>query len=76
MKWINGLTAEEKDKRRHEWNDWFAWYPVMVGVTAEQRKIKVWWQSVQRKGRVVRFFDGFYWEWEYREKSIGAKDLK
>jgi len=61
MKWIDGLTEKEKDRiysenyyerdrRRHMWRKWFAWFPVEIGETDDGvRKIKVWLQYVERK---------------------------
>lgn len=49
MRWINGLTWEEKVRRRNNWHRWFAWYPVIAGKTVDGKKIKVWWDYVERR---------------------------
>lgn len=78
MKWINGLTREEKQRQRDlwwrqymdeksQWHNWFAWFPVVVGVTKDHHRIKAWWQLVQRRAVL---FNGWYREvedYEYRE---------
>jgi hypothetical protein len=50
MKWISSYTYEAKIERKEQWHRWFAWYPVVVGVTNEKRQTKVWLQYVMRKG--------------------------
>jgi len=69
MKWINGETWETKVKRLSEWHPYFAWVPIVVGVTPEGRKIKIWLESVQRRGKY--HFPSVYafWSWEYKEKE-------
>lgn len=71
MKWTNGLTWQEKDKKKDEnrgkWHIWFAWFPVTIGLTTGNRKIKVWLEYVQRKGEHVTSQAEDWWSWEYRE---------
>jgi len=59
MKWIDGLTDQEKQRRRSEklakrgeWQRWFAWYPVTVG-EVKKHKIKVWLDYVERRGIIL-----------------------
>jgi hypothetical protein len=53
MRWISDYTIREKHKRKKKqletWHKWFAWYPVVVGITKDNRKIKIWWEYVERK---------------------------
>ncbi len=73
MKWIDGLTWRSKRHRLEHWHKWFAWFPVMVGITPEGRKVKVWLEMVERKGIYHHhplFMSINWWEWEYREMEI------
>jgi hypothetical protein len=63
---VNGPTFEEKVRRKEKWHLWFAWYPVTVGITDQQREIRIWWSEVECKGTYYGGFDAF-WDWEYRE---------
>jgi hypothetical protein len=75
MKWVNGYTLKEKVRRYNlkqekfkKWHDWFAWDPVVVGTTEDEREIKVWLQTVRRKGTFHEKGIIFpYWTWEYKE---------
>jgi len=71
MRWINGLTWDEKDKRRknrrEQWHSWFAWFPVIVGLTNDGRKIKMWLTYIERKGEHIVSQAEDWWSWEYRE---------
>jgi|WetSurMetagenome_2_1015567.scaffolds.fasta_scaffold1619890_1 hypothetical protein len=69
MKWIDGLTDYEKQRRRMakldkkaEWHRWFAWYPVTVG-SVKKHKIKVWLDYVERSG-VVLHTKVFYYNYQ------------
>lgn len=81
MKWVNGLTWEERNRRRDEkeakltqWRRWFAWYPVIVGETPDRKRtIKVWWQYVMRSGYLD--FDGG-WLWDYEEIKDATEEPK
>lgn len=66
MKWTNGYSAEEKYNRKSNWHKYFAWFPVVVGLTSDNREIKVWWEWVERKGEITyaTFPD---WYFYYRE---------
>jgi len=78
MKWVNGLNEKEKgriysekydkrDRRRHMWTKWFAWFPVVVGETDDGlRKIKVWLQYVERRIE-FKYACGIGEVWRYRE---------
>lgn len=79
MKWVNGLTAEEKDRiyteeyykryqREHTWTKWFAWFPVVIGKTDDNmRYIKAWLQYVERKRNIRIPFGGASEVWHYKE---------
>ena len=69
MKWINGLTSQEKTRRREEWHTWFAWFPVMVGQTTDEHCIKVWWDYVERKGKFSWDSQGGCWIYTYRKEE-------
>jgi hypothetical protein len=56
MKYIDGLTYRGRQRKNQkerapktEWHKWFAWYPVTVSVTSEQRQVKAWLICVMRK---------------------------
>jgi hypothetical protein len=74
VKWVRGLTAEERKRRSENWLPWFAWYPVTIGRTPEGREIKVWLSYVERKGVYNTNQDyGHWWNWGYRKmKSDGT----
>lgn len=65
MKWLDGLTWSEKVRRKQEWQRWFAWYPVIISITPGGRKVKVWWEYVERKGNMG------YSGWDYCYREIG-----
>lgn len=68
MKWINGYTWEEKKNRKERWHKWFAWFPVCIGLTSDNRQIKVWLQYAERKGEFFYVFPGESgWSYKYRE---------
>lgn len=77
MKWVsNKLTREEQNRLERErlskWHNWFAWFPVTVDYTENNRKIKVWLQPVWRKA--VDFnIRGFATKFMYREKENEEK---
>jgi len=75
MKWIDGYTWQEKKKRREEWHEWFAWFPVTVGVTNDHRKIKVWGQIVMRRGHFFSNVSDSGWDYIYKEKSEWEKEV-
>lgn len=66
MIWVNGYTRVEKIRLKGQWHKWFAWFPVTVGLTNEQRKIKVWLQYVERKGEYNAYYKPWCWCWEYQ----------
>jgi hypothetical protein len=72
MKWINGETWKSYIARRETWHKWFAWHPVTVSeITMPDgkiRSVKAWLCTVQRKGEYGCYYDGCYWNWEYREE--------
>jgi hypothetical protein len=67
MKWKNGLTTEERIRRMENWHSWFAWFPVVIGVTDDQHYIKAWLTHVERKGTFVCHWMEAFWTYEYRE---------
>jgi hypothetical protein len=66
MRWINGYTYEEKIKRGESWHRWFAWFPVVVEITADKREIKEWLCWVEVKGHYSTGWGDDYWWYEYR----------
>lgn len=68
MRWTNGLSYNEKVNRRENWRDWFAWYPVIIDVDKNGRKVKAWWEVVLRKGYYNAYPGDCYWTWEYKAK--------
>jgi len=73
MKWINGYTWQERCRlkytRKSEWHKWFAWYPVTIKLTEEKRKVKIWLETIERKGDYYSDIASSFWSWEYRELS-------
>lgn len=69
MKWIDGLTAEEKYRIKSNWHTWFAWHPVCVAVTTSHHKVYAWWEDVLRIGTCHYEWDGSYWTFNYKEKE-------
>ena len=81
MKWINGETWLSKKRRLENWHKWFAWFPVTVGyvvVDGKIRRVKVWWEHVERKGKYYEWLcDDDGWTWEYREiPDYGCEKLE
>ena len=66
MRWISGLTREEKLTRLEQWHQWFAWYPVIVGVTPDGRKIRAWMERVERSMIPPPSWLGSGWLKQYR----------
>jgi len=66
MIWKNGPTWEEYKKQNLKWHKWFAWHPVVVGITQDQHKIKAWLQYIERSRESCFSWDGTYWECKYR----------
>lgn len=77
MEWKNGLTSDEKKRRKEDWHKWFAWFPVVIGITADHHRIKAWLQVVERKGRFKRYtidytnYYNYYYEYRKLEKKEG-----
>jgi len=67
MIWKNGLTWEAKKAKRENWHTWCAWRPVVVGISDDNRKIKCWLETVERKGKLISGWHEDWWEWEYRK---------
>ncbi len=59
MKWIGGLTLEEIKKRRENWHQWFAWHPIRLLKTKNNREHWVWLEYVFRRQGDVDI-------WEYK----------
>jgi hypothetical protein len=74
MRWIDGYTFEQKRKQREEWHRWWAWFPVVAGITPNGRKIKVWLGYVDRSGSVS--FVNIIFRWDYTYKECGAEGKK
>lgn len=63
MKWIK-LNKHEGKK---QWHNWFAWYPVSVGVTPDKDDKMVWLSTVQRCGIYHHSnWTDSYWIFKYR----------
>lgn len=74
MRWINGLEHKEKIRRRENWHRWFAWFPVTVGHTEDRHKIKVWLETVERKGNLTCSILDYCWIFKYREVNDESED--
>ena len=61
MIYCTNKTWEHKYYKKEQWHRWFAWYPVDIEEFTDGSKIKVWFQTIWRRGE---WYDG--WEWEYR----------
>lgn len=57
MKFKGPLSFEARETLRSQWNPWFAWRPVRVGVDEFR-----WLEKVERR-RIMDWFGG---QWEYR----------
>jgi hypothetical protein len=68
MKWIDGETWKHKKTRLGEWHHWIAWYPVKIGVK-NGHHVKIWLETIERRGKYYSYFDGTFWDWEYRERE-------
>jgi hypothetical protein len=74
MKWINGLTFQEKIRRKSLWHEWYAWFPVRVGVTKDGHGIYAWLETVMRKGTYHCW--GYDCHWTYEYMSYGLKEAQ
>ncbi len=45
--------------KKHEWHDWFAWYPVRIGSE------RIWLERVRRKGKFFEDSCGGAWQFAY-----------
>lgn len=71
MKIKDGLTESakwarynKKWEKKRQWEKWFAWYPVVIGITGygmDERKILLWLEWVWRKR------DGEFIPYAYKE---------
>ena len=56
-----------KYRAKHQWHNWFAWYPVRVPTRGRMsRQHKIWLKTVRRRGTLE--WDGgldTYWNWRY-----------
>jgi hypothetical protein len=59
MRWINGLSSAEVNRRNQTWHKWYAWYPVKVGETKDGHMIYACFEVVWRRQLE---YDG---TWEY-----------
>ncbi len=79
MKWIAGYTWmerwERKRKNLEKWHIWFAWIPVVVGFTHDKKRIKMWLEKVDRRGKLVGDRDN-RWVWEYRKLGLDESELE
>lgn len=66
MIWKNGLTWAGEKALKSRWHIWFAWYPVVVGITEDNHYIKAWLQNIERKGEWYASWGDCGWNWEYR----------
>ena len=67
MIWKGGKTSEAKTQYYTNWHKWFAWYPITI-FERNERKVKLWLEYVERKGRIVSggISESNWYEWEYR----------
>lgn len=72
MIWTNGLTKSAKRKilmgKKESWHLWFAWRPVIFSYTPDNHEVKVWLQTVLRKGFFFGDGQGWCWDYKIREK--------
>lgn len=57
---------QAKFRAKHQWHNWFAWYPVRVptkGKLSGQRK--VWLTTIHRRGTYEDWIGVKYWTWRY-----------
>lgn len=70
MQWINGETWKSEKLRKSNWHKWFAWFPVVVSEVqmpdGKIRSVKVWLDTVERKGEYCSGWGDSFWIWDYR----------
>ena len=83
MRWISNKkeTWEEEKARKAKWHNWFAWHPVVIAKAempnGEIKNIKVWLETIQRRGEFWCYHDGYDgWKWEYRNDIRFKEGLK
>lgn len=67
MKW---RVRKPGARRRavHQWHRWFAWRPVRVPTSGRMSNMTVvWLEFMWRKGTYICWFEGAYWQWEYKQ---------
>jgi hypothetical protein len=69
MKWIDGLTREEKIRRKENWHQHFAVFPTCVGETSDHHKIYLWLTLMEREGTIHMGYEGDTW-WTYKYREI------
>ena len=70
MIWTGGLSYAEKVRRKSEWHEWFAWYPVTIDIVGG-RHIKAWLETLSRKSEYVDFGGGCGWVHKYGRINRG-----
>ena len=65
MRFLGMMTREERSRKRKEWHQWFAWYPVTIGVQ-DGRTLKIWWEWVERAEEFFPSWGGDEFRWQYR----------
>lgn len=55
-----------KFRAKHQWHNWFAWYPVRIPTKGRMSGMhKVWLTTVHRRGTYEGWVDDSYWFWRY-----------
>lgn len=56
MKWLNGYEINTRSVLPENWELWYAWHPVCIGVDPKTlRRVKVWREYVER----CRYVEGY-----------------
>lgn len=74
MKWRTRKPGV-RYRAKHHWHKWFAWHPVTVPTHGRMSNMtSVWFETIERKGKVCEHWDGSFWIWEYRFISTNHKE--
>jgi hypothetical protein len=66
MRWTDGLTREEMERRKKQWHRWFAWYPVRLDDSPDGHKVYRWLETVERRMEPWEDMWDSGWERYYR----------
>jgi hypothetical protein len=62
MKFTFGVDEWTKSRLQRQWHEYFAWYPIKIGVRDDGKNEHVWFETVLRKKNSFN-------NWEYKLKD-------